>query len=128
MKKIYRIFNPYSGVYSDAEELQAIPKLLAEAAWSAYMTLTHQNPVVEITVNTDGSQVWRNMEGQVIPSPEDLEELTARFVQNLAPRIPDPLPIEFIGVETNAVEEEATNAVPAVETLPEENVDFADFA
>lgn len=105
MKKVYRVFNPYAGTYSDAEDLAEIPQLLAEAAWSAYLTLTHNNPVVEITINADGTQVWRNADGSIAPDPEILRLRTQRLTERFLERpnySPQPIPHSILG-EDNGI-------------------------
>jgi|LauGreDrversion4_2_1035121.scaffolds.fasta_scaffold296019_2 hypothetical protein len=75
MKKVYRVFQPYTGVYTDADTLEQTPTILAQAAWDAYLTLTHNSPVTEITINADGTQTWRNLDGTLLPNYDELKQL-----------------------------------------------------
>lgn len=85
MKKIYRVFQPYTGVYTDADTLEQTPTMLAQAAWSAYLTLTHNSPVVEITINTDGTQTWRNLDGEILPNYDELNRLIEQSLSQTSP-------------------------------------------
>jgi hypothetical protein len=73
MKTIYKVHNPYTGLYTDAESTGELLRALASEAWSAYLILTQNQPCVQVTINTDGSQVWKNIDGDVIPGPEDIQ-------------------------------------------------------
>jgi hypothetical protein len=82
MKKVYRVFQPYAGIYTDCEDLNTVSQMLAKAAWDSYLILTHNNPVAEITVNSDGSQIWRNLDGSHRPSPEEFETYIQQYVEH----------------------------------------------
>ncbi len=85
MTTIFKVFNPYTGLYSDAETKQEMIDLLFKRAWETYLTLSHENPVTLVTINPDGSQVWKNFKGEDMPN---LDELRAQFEEKLKHQIP----------------------------------------
>lgn len=74
MITIYKVHNPYTGLYVDVDTIEELRSALAAEAWRAYMTLTHGQPFSAVTINADGTQVWRNPQGDEIPSPEDIQK------------------------------------------------------
>ena len=85
MTTIFKVFNPYTGLYSDAETKEEMINLLFDRAWEAYLTLCHENPVTLVTINPDGSQIWKNYKGEDMPN---LDELRAQFEEKVKHHIP----------------------------------------
>jgi hypothetical protein len=73
MKTVYKVQKPYSGTYTDADSADQLLRVLASEAWEAYLILTQNQPCVQVAINSDGSQVWKNIDGDVIPSPDDIQ-------------------------------------------------------
>jgi hypothetical protein len=76
MTTIYKIFNPTTGEYATAETVDACAEVLADAAMYLLNNFTHNSPYSVVDINEDGSQVWRNPQGEEIVN---LEELTAKL-------------------------------------------------
>lgn len=72
MINIYKVHNPYTGLYTDVDTIEDLQSALAVEAWRAYMTMTHGQPFSVVTINADGTQVWRTPNGNEIPAAEDV--------------------------------------------------------
>jgi len=76
MTTIYKILNPTTGEYIAAETLEACTEALADTAMYLLNKFTLDAPYSVVDINEDGSQVWRNPQGQ---ETVNLEELTAKL-------------------------------------------------
>jgi hypothetical protein len=72
MVTIYKVFNPYTGLYSDASSPDELKELLAEQAWAAYLQLTNHHPIAIVSINDDGSQVWKSHKNEIMPNYDEL--------------------------------------------------------
>ena len=84
MITIYKVHNPYTGLYTDVDTIEELRSALAAEAWRAYTTLTHGQPFSVVTINADGSQVWRNPQGDDIPSAEEIQNIIQNNISNFA--------------------------------------------
>lgn len=76
MTTIYKILNPITGEYITVETVEACTEALADAAIYTLNKFTQDAPYSVVDINEDGSQVWRNPQGQ---ETVNLEELTAKL-------------------------------------------------
>jgi flagellar motor protein MotB len=82
MITIYKILKPYQGTHVDAHSMEELKQKLADEAWSAYLTLTQSTPFSVVTINADGSQIWRSPTGDEIPSPEEVQAMLENYANN----------------------------------------------
>ncbi len=92
MSTVYKVFNPFTGLYSDAFSIEEMIDVLIARAWDSYMMMTHQQPVSVVTINADGSQTWKNLDNDVIPT-------NAYFREQMKNQIIERLPITILGNE-----------------------------
>jgi hypothetical protein len=81
MQKIYKIFNPATGEYEPAATAEECKQKLAQRAWEFYFSYAHSTPYSIVEVHNDGSEVWRNPQGEEVLALEQVQ--TA--IQNLIP-------------------------------------------
>jgi hypothetical protein len=81
MITIFKIFDPYTGMYTDVYDEQELRQELGRRAWEAYMYMTQNLPFTVVTVNPDGSQVWRNAEGITIPNLDEMRKITGEQIK-----------------------------------------------
>ena len=86
--RIYKIHNPYSGMYVDVSNVAELAEVLAQQAWEAYMILTHNQPITVVDINDDGSQIWRSPQGDVYPTPEEIQEKMKKFAESQMAMLP----------------------------------------
>jgi hypothetical protein len=86
--KIFKVFNPYSGLYTDALSPAELLETLAKEAWEAYLVLTHGQPFSVVEVNADGSQTWRSANGDPQMSPEEVQERMKKLAENTFGNLP----------------------------------------
>ena len=96
MKTFYKIHSPFNGTYYDAESVDQAREFLAREAWNAYLNLTHGQPLSIVTINIDGSQIWRGPDGTELP---DLEQVYPNIL-NMMNHTPAVLPAEETPTET----------------------------
>lgn len=76
---MYKIFNPATGEYTDANDIETRDKLLARFAWDFYMIHTHNMPYAVVTV--DGvNEVWTSPSGENILNPKEIYEQVSLYV------------------------------------------------
>lgn len=85
MITIYKVFDPYTGLYSDASSPDELKELLAERAWAAYLHLTNQHPIAIVTINDDGSQIWKSHNNEIMPNYDELREYFERKRKKMIP-------------------------------------------
>lgn len=88
MKKIYKIFNPQTATYVDAETIEECHEKVASTAWEFYLNYTHSNPYSVCEIYEDGTQAWRNAQGEEILSPEELQQRLVRYSSSPLTSIP----------------------------------------
>ena len=66
MTKQYAIFNPASGEYTKATTEEERNNLLLQFIWDFFLVHTHNNPYRVVISNEDGSETWREPEGDEI--------------------------------------------------------------
>jgi hypothetical protein len=64
MITFYKVFNPYTGLHTDAHNVEELKAELLKVAWETYMRFTDNQPFTVVTLNKDGSQVWRSPTGE----------------------------------------------------------------
>ena len=76
---MFKIHNPYTGLYVDAYNIDELTQAMAEQAWAAYMNLTHGQPFAVVEIQPNGGQIWKTPDGNQIPSPQEVEEKLKKF-------------------------------------------------
>jgi len=74
MTTIYKIFNPLTGQYVTAETLETCTDALVNIAMSVLNNFTKDAPYSVVTINEDGSETWRNPQGEEIINLELLKQ------------------------------------------------------
>lgn len=69
MTTVYKVFHPYTGLHVDANNVEELKQCLMQVAWESYMKLTNGINYAIVTINPDGSQVWRSPTGENMVSP-----------------------------------------------------------
>jgi hypothetical protein len=69
----YAVLNPSTGEYTYKDTLEEILEATATCALDFYNLHTHNSPFTTIEVNEDGSEVWKNQQGETILSPADIQ-------------------------------------------------------
>jgi hypothetical protein len=72
MTKKFAVLNPLNGSYTKASTTEERNSTLADFAWKIYLSHTHNLPYSVVEINDDGSETWRNPQGDEI---ENLEKL-----------------------------------------------------
>lgn len=93
MQIVYKIFNPQTGQYADAFDSAECLSKLAETAWKYYCAHAHNAPYSICEMHEDGSQIWRNPQGEEILSPEQVLRVSELKISEALTAIP-PTPIE----------------------------------
>lgn len=75
MTTIYKVLDPTIGQYTDCKTKDELLVQLSKLAYKFYMSHTHNNPYTMVTINEDGSETWRNAQGEEILSPAQIEEM-----------------------------------------------------
>jgi hypothetical protein len=89
--KVYKVLNPQTGEYTDAETLLACLNLVSKTAYDFYMTHTHGNPFTVVTVDEDtGAEIWTGVNGETILSPAEIQEAINQ-------QLTQTLPITMLG-------------------------------
>jgi hypothetical protein len=71
MKEYYKVLNPTTGSYVDANSKEECINLVLATACELLMHYSHNSPVAYVTVNDDGFEEWRNENGDIINSVRD---------------------------------------------------------
>jgi hypothetical protein len=88
MATIYKIFNPLTGEYTTAETLEVCTDILADTAISILNNFTQNAPYSVVEINEDGSQTWRNPQGEEIVNLELLRQKAKAQVGSALTSIP----------------------------------------
>ena len=64
MNVIYKLFDPTSGEYIPLSSRDKLIDRLAQESFNLYMQHTHSSPVAVVTILEDGTEIWRNLEGE----------------------------------------------------------------
>jgi hypothetical protein len=83
MKKIYKVLNPQTGEYADAETLLACLNLVSKTAYDFYMKHTHGNPFAIVSIDAEtGAETWTGVNSETILSPAEIQaEMQKRFAE-----------------------------------------------
>jgi hypothetical protein len=60
MQTVYKIFNPNTGTYVDADSVGSAKEMLAQQALEFYFMHTHQSPISIVEIDDNGIETWRN--------------------------------------------------------------------
>ena len=85
MVTIYKVFDPYTGLYSDASSPDELKELLAERAWAAYLELTNYCPIAIVNINNDGSQTWKSHNNEIMPNYDELRTALEKKRKQMMP-------------------------------------------
>lgn len=88
MTTIYKIFNPATGEYVTAETVEACTDILINMAMSILNKFTQDAPYSVVTINEDGSETWRNPQGEEIVNLELLKQKAKAQVGSTLVSIP----------------------------------------
>jgi hypothetical protein len=88
----YAIFNPSNGSYTYKDTYEDACSELASVGYEFYKSQTHGNPCTYIEVQDDGSEIWRNADGVILPSPEDIRKEMEKQALIMTKRIYSDLP------------------------------------
>lgn len=80
--KIYKVFDPYQGAYSDASTLEELKKVLAEKAWESFLKLTNNEPYTIAEISEDGQEIWKNAKGEVILTSEEIKKMIEKSLRS----------------------------------------------
>ncbi len=83
MIKVYKVFNPYNGLYIDASNRQELVAAVARQALDSYVTMCHGKLYSEVDVNIDGTQIWKGVDNPIITDEEIHEEMQQSIDQIL---------------------------------------------
>ena len=82
MQKIYKILNPATGEYEPAATLEECLDKVSTRAVEFYKHHTHNNPYSVVEVHDNGTEIWRNPDGNEILCPVKLEENIKKLLLN----------------------------------------------
>jgi hypothetical protein len=74
MTTIYKILNPLNGEYVTANTIEECEVYVVDLAFNLLNHVTHNAPYSVIDIKEDGSQVWRNPQGEEIADFDKLKE------------------------------------------------------
>ena len=74
MKTQYAIFNPANGSYTFKDTYEDACAELASVSYEFYKQQTHGQPCSYVEIQDDGSQIWRDGNGVIMPSPDDIKK------------------------------------------------------
>jgi hypothetical protein len=74
MQTKYAILNPSTGIYTSKDTYEEACAELAAIGYAFYVEHCHGHPCAYVEVQEDGSEVWRNNEGVVVPSAADIQK------------------------------------------------------
>lgn len=66
MTTIYKILNPINGEYVTVNTFEECENYLVDLAFNLLNHTLHNSPYSVVTINEDGSQTWRNPQGEEI--------------------------------------------------------------
>jgi hypothetical protein len=85
----YGIFNPTNGSYTYKNTYEEACAELASVGYEFYKLHCNNNPCAYIEVLDDQSEVWKNSEGVVVPSPEQIRSEMENRAREFARRYED---------------------------------------
>ena len=84
MQVKYAILNPVDGSYTYKNTYEEAVVELARKAVDCYANFhCHGKPCSYVEVQDDGSEVWKNHDGAVVPSPAEIEKEAERFMAEM---------------------------------------------
>lgn len=88
MTTVYKILNPLNGEYVTANDFEECLGFIADIALNLLTNYTHGAPYSAVDINEDGTQIWRNPQGEEIADPIKLKEKIAQRVGGALRSIP----------------------------------------
>lgn len=84
MQVKYAILNPANGLYTYKDTYEEAVVQLAKQAVDCYSTFhCHGKPCSYVEVQDDGSEIWKNHDGAVVPSPAEIEKQAERLMAEM---------------------------------------------
>jgi len=74
MQTKYAIFNPADGTYTYKDTYEDACLELVSVGYEFYKLHCHGHPCAYVEVQDDGSEIWKNSDGVVVPSPADVQK------------------------------------------------------
>jgi hypothetical protein len=69
MQIVYKILDPNSGLYQQAETQETAEELAGEIAWQFYLSHTHEKPITKVEILEDGSEIWKTIDDEILKKP-----------------------------------------------------------
>jgi hypothetical protein len=85
---IFKVLNPMTGVYVDANTAEECVAKMSEIALTLYLEHVHQQPYSVVDKLEDGSEVWRSSAGVEIANQDGLIRATLQNAINLQYTLP----------------------------------------
>lgn len=73
MNKQYAVFNPADGTYTRVDTRDEAIAEASRCAIRFYFTHAHDSPITTVETDPAGTETWKNLSGEEIASPEDLD-------------------------------------------------------
>lgn len=70
----YAVFNPASGIYDRASTTEERNILIAQIAYNYFLSHGTSMPYSVVEINEDGSEIWRNPQGEEIENGDVIME------------------------------------------------------
>lgn len=88
MTTVYKILNPLNGEYVTANSADECFSFMADIALNLLTNYTHGAPYSVVDINEDGTQIWRNPQGDEIADPIKVKEKIAQKMGGALVSIP----------------------------------------
>ncbi len=88
MATVYKILNPLNGEYVTANDFEECTQFAADIALNLLTHYTHGAFYSVVDINEDGTQIWRNPQGEEIADPIKVKEKIKQQIGGAMTSIP----------------------------------------
>jgi hypothetical protein len=83
MQIVYKVLDPKSGLYQEAETQETAEELASEIAWQFYISHTHEKPISKVEILEDGSEIWKTIDDEILRKPISIDDINQSISNNV---------------------------------------------